>query len=110
MLVNEKKIDKKEVGLRIIQIRISNGHTLESFGKLFGAVKSNVQKWEIGFSLPNKERLANISKLANVTVNELLYGVNINVEDVYTEAIKLSNTDKMILVKKIMENMIDEGY
>ena len=67
-------VNKKAVGSRIKQIRTSKGYTLESFGKLFGASKSNVQKWETGFTLPNKERLANISKIADITVNELLYG------------------------------------
>ena len=67
-------INKKAVGSRIKQIRTNKGYTLESFGKLFGASKSNVQKWETGFTLPNKERLATISKIADITVNELLSG------------------------------------
>lgn len=68
------KINKKNVGTRIKQIRLNKGYTLESFGKLFGASKGNVQQWENGVSLPNKERLATISKIADMTVNELLYG------------------------------------
>ena len=67
-------IDKKAVGSRINQIRIRKGYTLEAFGKLFSVSKSNVLKWEQGQSLPNKERLVSISKLADMTVNELLYG------------------------------------
>ena len=67
-------IDKKAVGFRIKQIRTIKGYTLVNFGKLFGASRSNVQKWEVGFTLPNKERLSNIAKIAGVTVNELLYG------------------------------------
>ena len=53
---------------------MNKGYTLEAFGKLFNVSKSNVLKWEQGQSLPNKERLANISKIADMTVNELLYG------------------------------------
>ena len=67
-------VNKKAVGSRIKQIRLNKGYTLESFGKLFGASKGNVQQWENGISLPNKERLSSISKIADVTVNELLYG------------------------------------
>ena len=48
--------------------------TLEEFGNLFQAGKSNVQKWEIGSSLPTRERLDKIAKKGNMTVNELLYG------------------------------------
>lgn len=67
-------VNKKAVGSRIKQIRMNKGYTLEAFGKLFNASKGNVQQWENGVSLPNKERLASISKIADMTVNELLYG------------------------------------
>ena len=68
------KINKKAVGSRIRQIRLNKGYTLEGFGKLFGASKGNVQQWENGVSLPNAERIASICKVADITVNELLYG------------------------------------
>lgn len=67
-------IDKEAVGARIKQIRMNKGYTLEAFGKLFGAKKGNVQQWEKGRSLPNKERITTISKIADMTVNELIYG------------------------------------
>lgn len=67
-------IDKEAAGARIKQIRMNKGYTLEAFGKLFGAKKGNVQQWEKGRSLPNKERLTTISKIADMTVNELIYG------------------------------------
>lgn len=67
-------INKKAVGSRIKQIRMNKGYTLEAFGKLFNASKGNVQQWENGVSLPNKERLTTISKIADMTVNELIYG------------------------------------
>ena len=95
-------VNKKAVGSRIKQIRTSKGYTLESFGKLFGASKSNVQKWETGFTLPNKERLASISKIADMTVNELLYGstyefINNNFDNL------LSDKNK-----KIIDEIIDK--
>lgn len=68
------KINKPRVGARIKQIRFNKGYTLEAFGKLFNTSKSNVLRWEQGISLPNKERIKNISKIADITVNELLYG------------------------------------
>ena len=67
-------IDKEAVGARIKQIRMNKGYTLEAFGKLFGAKKGNVQQWEKGRSLPNKERITTISKIADMNVNELIYG------------------------------------
>lgn len=67
-------INKKVVGLRIKQIRLNKGYTLEAFGKLFNTSKSNVLRWEQGLALPNKGRLADICKISDITVNELLYG------------------------------------
>ncbi len=76
------KVNKRNVGLRIRQIRNSLNLTLEEFGKIFSsdvnnklnAGKSNVSTWERGDSLPNKQRLEIIAKKGNITVNELLYG------------------------------------
>lgn len=67
-------IEKNVVGTRIRQIRQNKGMTLEEFGNLLNAGKSNVSKWEKGLSLPNNERLKQISKIGGMTVNELLYG------------------------------------
>ena len=98
------KIDKKAVGRRIKQLRISKGYTLEAFGKLFGAKKSNVHSWEKGDYLPNKERLYNISKIAGITVNELLYGnVEKDIQELYEQITKLSKNDATTLINKVNE-------
>lgn len=60
-------------GEKIKGIRLSLGMTLEEFGKMFGATKSNVRSWEIGRNLPNPERLLTIAKLGGMTVEQLLY-------------------------------------
>jgi len=67
-------IDKKLVGERIKNVRQEKGMTLEEFGKMFGASKSNVRSWEIGKNLPNPERLKIIAKIADSSVDTLLYG------------------------------------
>lgn len=85
----KNKINKKEVGERIRKIRFSKCLTLEQFGNLFHAVKSNVQSWENGSCLPNKKRQLAIAKLGKISVNELLYG---NIEkDIETIKVALSN-------------------
>ena len=118
------KINKKRVGSRIKQIRLNKGYTLESFGKLFNVSKSNVLKWEQGQSLPNKERLSSISKIADVTVNELVYGsvdefVKLNYENIllhthgeYGESIlksiNIGNFLKFIKDKKLDNNLLND--
>lgn len=66
--------DKKLVGERIKNIRLQSGKTQEAFGEIFSASKGNVAMWEKGKSLPNAERLKEISKFGNISVNQLLYG------------------------------------
>lgn len=69
-------IDSKEVGKRIRSIRNQLGMTTDVFGKLFNtpASKGTVSKWENGHYLPNNERLKQIAKIGEISVDELLYG------------------------------------
>ena len=97
-----KDIDKKAVGRRIEQIRMNKGYTLEAFGKLFNVSKSNVLKWEKGDYLPNKDRLYNISKIAGITVKELLYGnIEKDVEEIYQRLIKLPEADILGIFRRV---------
>lgn len=68
------KINKKQVGHRIKSIRQEKGMTLQEFGNLFNASRGNVSVWENGSSIPSNERLTQIAKIGNITVDELLYG------------------------------------
>nr|DAE84001.1 MAG TPA: hypothetical protein [Caudoviricetes sp.] len=100
-----KNIDKKAVGERIREIRLRQGLTLAAFGEQFCARKGNVQQWEIGVSLPSKRRIAKMCKIANITINELLYGYNFNL---YDEVEKLSNKEKLLLAKRLLEDVTNE--
>ena len=105
-------VDKSKVGSRIFDIRQSMNLTLEEFGKIFNAGKSNVQKWEIGSSLPTRERLDKIAKIGNTTINQLLYGsvnefLENNIEEIFKfadEPLILSSGNQSYLFKK---NCID---
>ena len=68
-------INKAYVGARIREIRLARGETLEEFGQLFGSSKGVVNNWEKGRNLPNKRRIKSIADMANISVQELLYGV-----------------------------------
>lgn len=65
-------IDKKRVGKRIRDIRINQGLTLEKFGELVNAKRSDVYRWEQGYHLPNKNRLKIIAMKGGVDVTQLL--------------------------------------
>lgn len=100
-----QEINKKEVGSRIKQIRLRQGLTLAAFGEQFCARKGNVQQWEIGVSLPSKKRMIKMCKIANITLNELLYGFNFNL---YDEVEKLSKKEKLLLAKRLLEDVTNE--
>lgn len=68
------KEEKISVGQRINEIRLSKGMTMEEFGKLLSTSKSIVYRWETGKSVPAPERLKTIAKIADISVNTLLYG------------------------------------
>ena len=108
------KVNKRNVGLRIRQIRNNLNLTLEEFGKIFSsdvnnklnAGKSNVSTWERGDSLPNKARLEVIAKKGNMTVNELLYG---DVKEFFTnnfyELLKIASNPVYIIQTKLNLNV-----
>lgn len=105
-----RDVNKKAVGSRIKQIRMNKGYTLEAFGKLFNASKGNVQQWENGVSLPNKERLASISKIAGITVNELLYGnIEKDIEKLYQALVKLPREEFINLMMRVAIELEYEG-
>lgn len=97
-----KGVDKKAVGRRINKIRISKACTLEEFGNILKAGKSNVRKWEIGEVLPNKEMQKKLAKMGNMTVNELLYGdIEKDIEEVYQALIKLPRGELINLMMRV---------
>ncbi|MBN6047451.1 helix-turn-helix transcriptional regulator [Streptococcus thermophilus] len=66
--------NKKQVGMRIKDIRLSLGESMEEFGKRFDTSKGTVNNWEKGRNLPNKSNLLKIAKLGEMTPSELLKG------------------------------------
>lgn len=68
------QVEKEELGTRIKNIRLNKGMTTKEFGSLLGATDSNITSWEKGRTSPNPERLKTIAKIADISVNTLLYG------------------------------------
>lgn len=99
--MDKKKINKRAVGECIRRIRLNKGFTLESFGRLFNTSKSNVLRWEQGISLPNKERIKDISKIADITVNELLYGSEKDVEEIIQRFFMLSKDKQQECLERL---------
>ena len=79
---------QQNIASNINSLRNELGKTLEEFGELFDAGKSNVSKWEKGLSVPNIKRLNEMAYVADVTVyefiNESIFGENMKQKDVIT--------------------------
>ena len=115
------KPNKKLVGKRIQAIRLEKGLTLKQFGEMLGKIKlkneieassnvqntvnkSNVLRWKQGISLPNKERLNKIAQLANITVNELLYGNNeYDIEDLEQRLLEIPIEERVELILRVFK-------
>lgn len=70
-----QQVDKKAVGQRIKRIRLEMGYTQTEFSKAINATLPAVSNWETGKNLPNKKRLSDIAFHGQISVDELLHGV-----------------------------------
>lgn len=67
-------INKKQVGARIKDIRLSLGESMEQFGARFNTSKGTVNNWEKGRNLPNRKNLKEIALISDTSVSVLLKG------------------------------------
>lgn len=84
-----KKKEDIILGNRIKDIRISLNYDQKRFAKEIGATVSALSNWENGRNKPNMEKLSNIAKIGNTTVEELL---NWSKNDVIIETIEAYET------------------
>ncbi len=99
-------IDKKRVGKRIKEIRINQGLTLEKFGELVDAKKSDVYRWEKGYHLPNKNRLKVIAMKGGIEVTELLQG---NGQDSIKEIVEIFKSLKREEKEECLTELLNMG-
>lgn len=83
-----------DIGSRIKQVRLKNGKSQEDFGSLFDPPvnKTSVSRWESGKTLPTSKRLQKIADLGGVSVEYLIKGVKLNVNDFLGLVDKALNT------------------
>lgn len=60
------------IGIRIQQLRINNGLTQERLAEMLGVSRQSVSKWEMEQSLPEVDKIVQMSKLFDVGTNEIL--------------------------------------
>ena len=100
----KNNIDKKAVGRRIKQFRVSKGYSLEAFGKIVGTRKSTISYWENGVNTPRGNCLLTLLEVMNTSLNELFYGdTEKDIQDLYEQIIKLPKED----VKTLLTNVVN---
>lgn len=96
------------IGQRIKNIRLSLGETMEEFGAHFNTSKATVHNWEKERNKPNKASLYAIAKIADITVDELLYGkTDYNFSNLFTGVDFDKYKNKNIEISPLLHNIIN---
>lgn len=69
------KIDKKQVGIRIHELRTQNNWSMEELAnKIKASGKSTINEWEKGRTIPSKKFLEQLAKIFTVSTDYLNFG------------------------------------
>jgi transcriptional regulator with XRE-family HTH domain len=97
-------IDTNKVGETILSCRKKLDLTQIELGELLKVSHQAVSKWERGESLPDIEIMIQLSKLFNITVDQLLT----NKEPIYRKNIDMSHCDNDDIWKSTLEIIKDK--
>lgn len=67
-------MDMRKIGGFLAELRKSNNMTQEELGEKIGVTNKTISRWETGNYLPPVEMLQILSKLYDVSINEILSG------------------------------------
>ena len=92
-------MDINKFGLFIKKLRVDNGLTQEELAQKIPIDRTAVSKWERGVTMPDSSSLLRLSKIFNVTINDLLNGdyVNKNDEKVIVNLYETNYKNKKII-------------
>ena len=94
------------IGKHLKTLREKNNLTQEQLADKLFVSRSNVSKWERNISLPDAETLLELSKIFNVSVDDILLGNNKNdssgVLNIYKQIEKQKNVMLIICVSSII--------
>lgn len=79
-------IDTQKIGERIKSCREQTNMTQESLAQKLNVSRQSVSKWEKGNSLPDIDRLVDISSLFDISLDELITG-----KEPYTQKVVVKN-------------------
>ena len=74
-------MDQEKIGKFISSCRKEVGYTQSALGEKLGITDRAISKWENGKSMPDVSIMLQLCELLNISVNELLTGERIGMED-----------------------------
>ena len=91
-----------EIGNKIMELRKKKGLSQEELAEKIGVSRQTISKWELGETSPDLKQSKELSKIFNVSLDEL---ANNDVKDILVE--KTSNTEKLAgLILKLIKFII----
>ena len=88
-----------KLGKKILELRKQKGFSQEQLGEKVNVTRQTISNWELEETTPNPEQLKLLSKVLNISIDELLDN---DIQNVVVE--KVSNTEKLAgLVLKVLK-------
>ena len=88
-----------EIGNKILKLRKKNNISQEVLAEKVGVARQTISKWELGETSPDIKQAKELSKIFNVSLDEL---VDNEIKDILME--KTSNTEKLAgVILKILK-------
>ena len=88
-----------EIGKKIMNLRKKNGMSQEELAEKVGVARQTISKWELDETSPDLKQSKELSKVFNVSLDEL---ADNNIKDILVE--KTSNTEKLAgIILKLMK-------
>lgn len=89
------------LGNKILELRKSKGLSQEQLGEKIDVTRQTISNWELAVTSPNPEQLKLLSKVLNISIDELLDN---NTSNILVD--KVSNTEKLAgIIIKILKFM-----
>ena len=92
----DDEVKEMEFGKKLASLRKVHHLSQEELGSELEVTRQTISNWELGVSLPNPEQLKRLSKLFQISIDELLDN---DTKDILVN--KVSNTEKLagIIIK-----------
>lgn len=88
-----------DLGNKLLELRKKNGYSQEELAEKLGVTRQTVSKWELNETSPDIKQSKRISKIFNVSLDDLLDN---DIKNILTE--KVSNTERLAgLIIKILK-------